>query len=527
MNQFKYFFFVILILFANQLSAQYVNVKLNSTPVFGEEWIAMNPKNPNQIVAGTNKSNGNLQGSMGYYYTTNGGYNWSEGVINSTLAQSGSDPVVLVDTAGNFYYICVANWGIPPPNGDKLLCNKSTNGGMNWNNGTVFGMPYPKFNDMPMGCVDFSNSQYRNNIYVTWTLFDSVFSSRPTDSCYVYFTRSTNGGTSFSTPKRISSFAGNSGWDIMTPEGPVPCTGTYGEIYVCYPYNQKILFTRSTDGGVTWLNNEILASNQIGGWLSTFSPVITCDLSNSSYSGNVYICFSDLRNGVNDRDIWLIKSTDKGDHWSVPLRVNNDSPGHAQTLPWICVDEVTGYVWIVFYDGRNYPTGSRYDTYVARSTDGGSTFQNVKVSNSSTSTLTGFWLGDYIGISAYNNKVRPIWTTSVGMGNSNLWTAIIDTFTIGVQAISSEIPIKFSLFQNYPNPFNPTTSIKYQVKSLKNVKFIVYDIMGKEIETLVNEKQTPGTYEISWDGTNYPSGVYFYKLSTGDFTDTKKMLLIK
>lgn len=524
----KILILLVSLLAINQLCAQYTNVKINSTPVYGEEWITINPKNPNQIVTGTHITVGNSQSNLGYFYSSNGGLNWTGGTLLTTLGQPGTDPVILVDTSGNFYYICIANWYVPPPNLDKLLCLKSTDGGLHWNNGTSFALLSPKFDDMPMACVDHSHSAFGNNIYVTWTLYDTLNSTNPLDSSYVYFSRSTNAGNTFSLPIRISRIAGHSNFDISSPEGPVPGTGKNGEIYVCYPHNEQVLFTRSTDGGNTWLNNEMVASSFIGGWLWHHSPVLACDISGSQYSGNVYICFSDIRNGINDRDIWVVKSTNMGNNWSAPLRVNNDSPGHMQELPWICVDPVTGYIWIVFYDSRNYPNGTRYDTYVARSTDGGSTFQNVKVSNTASSTLTGYWLGDYIGITAYNNKVRPVWTTSLGYGNSNLWTAIIDTFTIGIKPISSEIPNKFSLSQNYPNPFNPNTSIKYQVEISKIIKLVVYDILGKEVETLVNEKQSPGTYEVSWDGSNYPSGVYFYQLSVDNMPlENRKMLLVK
>ena len=524
----KILFLLVSLLTINQLFAQYINVKINSTPVCGEEWISINPKNTNQIVAGTNKlPDNNPQGCMGYYYTSNGGYNWDGGTLISALAQTGSDPVVLVDTSGNFYYFCVTNWMITPPYGDKLICMKSTNGGVNWSNGVLFAL-FNKFDDMPMGCIDHTHSIYGNNIYITWTLIDSLGSTKPSDSSYVYFTRSTDAGNTFCVPIRVSKIAGHANWDNTTPEGPVPCTGTNGEIYVCYPYNQKILFNRSTNGGNTWLDSEIFVTTQPGGWLWHHSPVIACDISNSQYSGSVYICYSDLKTSASDRDIRLVKSTNRGNSWSAPLRVNNDSPGHTQELPWICVDPITGYIWIVYYDNRNYSSGIRYDVYVARSTDGGETFQNVKVSNASSSTLTGYWLGDYIGISAYNNKVRPIWSTTLGNGNSNLWTAIIDTFTIGIRQISSEIPDKFFMSQNYPNPFNPKTNIKYQIKDKNFVTLKIYDILGKEVETLVSEKQLPGTYEVSWDGTNYPSGVYVYQLSVDNIMlENKKMLLVK
>jgi len=97
----------------------------------------------------------------------------------------------------------------------------------------------------------------------------------------------------------------------------------------------------------------------------------------------------------------------------------------------------------------------------------------------------------------------------------------------GTGDISSEVPSGFSLSQNFPNPFNPTTSIKYYIAKSSNVKIVVYDIMGREIQTLVNKTLKPGTNELSFDGSSLPGGVYFYKISAGDYSATKKMVLEK
>jgi hypothetical protein len=99
--------------------------------------------------------------------------------------------------------------------------------------------------------------------------------------------------------------------------------------------------------------------------------------------------------------------------------------------------------------------------------------------------------------------------------------------SIGITTISSEVPTHFSLSQNYPNPFNPSTNIRYDLPKNGFVKLVVFDELGREIETLVNEKQTAGTYEATFNASQYSSGVYFYKLTTDNFTETKKMLMIK
>jgi hypothetical protein len=98
---------------------------------------------------------------------------------------------------------------------------------------------------------------------------------------------------------------------------------------------------------------------------------------------------------------------------------------------------------------------------------------------------------------------------------------------ISIQNISTEIPSKYSLGQNYPNPFNPMCNVQFTMCNEGKVKLIVYDIMGRDVQTLVNEKLNAGTYEVKFDGSGLPSGVYFYKLITEGFTETKKMLLIK
>ena len=96
-----------------------------------------------------------------------------------------------------------------------------------------------------------------------------------------------------------------------------------------------------------------------------------------------------------------------------------------------------------------------------------------------------------------------------------------------VVEVNLNVPTEFSLQQNYPNPFNPSTKIKFSILKTSKVTIKIYDILGNEIETLVNEEKPTGTYEITWYAENLTSGVYFYQLRTGEFLETKKMILIK
>ncbi|MBZ0202830.1 MAG: T9SS type A sorting domain-containing protein [Ignavibacteria bacterium] len=102
---------------------------------------------------------------------------------------------------------------------------------------------------------------------------------------------------------------------------------------------------------------------------------------------------------------------------------------------------------------------------------------------------------------------------------------------IGISPISNYIPDVFSLSQNYPNPFNPTTDIRFDIPVGNGrdrlVKLIIYDALGREVSQLVNQQLQPGTYSVDWDASNFPSGVYFYTLTTENYSESKKMLMVK
>ena len=96
-----------------------------------------------------------------------------------------------------------------------------------------------------------------------------------------------------------------------------------------------------------------------------------------------------------------------------------------------------------------------------------------------------------------------------------------------IKPVSSEIPQNFTLEQNYPNPFNPVTNIRFKISNAGNTKITVFDLLGKEVETLVSQYLQAGAYEVNFNAANLTSGIYFYKLSSSDFTDVKRMILIK
>lgn len=134
-------------------------------------------------------------------------------------------------------------------------------------------------------------------------------------------------------------------------------------------------------------------------------------------------------------------------------------------------------------------------------------------------------------VPGFPDTTRPYWTVIYSDSSDNE-IFIIDGITgqivpIGISNISNEVPDDYCLYQNYPNPFNPSTKIKFDIPRASQVRLAVFDMLGREVEVLVNEKIQTGIYEYYWDATKYTSGVYFYRLQTGDFVQVRKMLLIK
>ena len=205
-------------------------------------------------------------------------------------------------------------------------------------------------------------------------------------------------------------------------------------------------------------------------------PFTCCDISNGPYSGNIYINWTDSA-GPLDHDVKMIKSTNGGLNWSTVKRVNDDPPGREQFFSWMCVDQATGYLYFVFYDRRNYTDNISTDVYMARSTDGGETFTNFKVSSSPFIPNSGIFFGDYTNVSAVNGHVRPVWAR-LQSGALSVWTAIVEFPTVA-QNEGNVVSKYFSLEQNFPNPFNPSTTIKFSIPvghKNDNVQLTIYDI---------------------------------------------------
>ncbi|MBK6772401.1 MAG: SBBP repeat-containing protein [Ignavibacteria bacterium] len=284
-------------------------------------------------------------------------------------------------------------------------------------------------------------------------------------------------------------------------------------------------------------------------------------------SGNVYVT-GEIRGSETSYDYATIKYNSSGD--SIWIRKYNGPGNYFDEANSIVVDDsgnvfVTGRsngvgtnfdyatikynslgdsVWVKRYNGP----GNVDDNATSIAVDGSG---NVYVTGSSSGLGTGLdyatikynssgdsvWVKRYNGPGNYYDEATSIAVdgygnvyvtgSSGGIGSGADYATIKYSQSTGIGQISSNIPEEYSLSQNYPNPFNPATNLEFGISDLGFVSLKVYDILGKEIITLVNEKLSPGNYKVEFDGRGLTSGVYFYRLNTGEFTDTKRMILIK
>jgi hypothetical protein len=166
----------------------------------------------------------------------------------------------------------------------------------------------------------------------------------------------------------------------------------------------------------------------------------------------------------------------------------------------------------------------------------GYSFTNViNVGNDTSYILAGFPITDTIAVTAYDRTYSPaneldstIVKDNMINGNESWYAYAVDTSSAtGISAHDNEIPKMYTLLQNYPNPFNPSTYISFTLPYRSQVSLKVYDILGKEVATLVNEVKSAGSYTNQWYASQFASGVYFYRLTAGSFFETKKLLLLK
>jgi photosystem II stability/assembly factor-like uncharacterized protein len=317
----------------------------------------------------------------------------------------------------------------------------------------------------------------------------------------------------------------NGGDNYFTITNPSPI------VYDCYFINyltgwavgleSTAKVCKTTNGGNNWISQTINIGtseqifyvhfeNEMTGWCTGPNTIIKTTNGGVNWIMQSHPTVSLINRifAISPEIAWItalgtvLSTTNGGANW-----ISRDIYTNNNTISAFFLNSNTGYVSTS--PGNVFKTTNNGLNWIAQMTDTASALYSIYF----TSADTGFVCGSY----------------------GNIYKTVNGGGVIGVKRIEENIPEKYYLSQNYPNPFNPTTTIKFSIPNLSSphslngdlVVLKIYDILGKEIVTLVNEKQSPGVYDVTFDGSSLNSGIYFYKLQTDNFSDTKKMILIK
>lgn len=385
---------------------------------FNEPSVAINPTNPSQVVAA-------FQSPARVAYSVDSGAHWqlAAGTSPANYAVSG-DVSIAYDILGHaiLCYIAFDKLGTQQywahnATRNGVFVRRSLDGGKTWETNAAAideqttrpGMP---FEDKPYLVADSNpDSPYTGNLYVGWTEFSLSKS-------IILFSRSTDGGITWSAPYEISTHEGFPRDDNGAVEGFDAVAGPDGTLYTIWADGDSIVMAISRDGGLTFTPSQkildlpasyfkVEAVERGDGF-----PQIGID----PRTERLHVTWTDYRNG--DVDVFCSTSRDRGRTWSSPVRVNNDPlhDGADQFFQWMAVDRTDGSVNVAFYDRRDDRENRAAIIVLARSTDGGQTFSNYAW------TETPFdpgdlFIGDYTGIAALNGRVYGAWTYTEAAAN--------------------------------------------------------------------------------------------------------------
>jgi hypothetical protein len=471
---------------------------LYKTTNYGVNWLLSGLQNLNVYTLVLNSGNLYAGTNAGVYRSSNGGINWS-----SALGLQ-ANSVYSLNNAGN-NILAGTNEGFAA----------STNGGAAWDYNGYMAMWVNYFTSSSTNLFTASGS------YGVWT------SSNSGNSWY-----SVNNGLPF---LRIMSLT-NSG----------------STVYAAYTNNnltQNGIY-KTTNNGAEWVYFYNTISRTIR-TMKSRSQYFYIGLFFRSSNSGLYFSSDSGQSFMPDYSLYNVSVSDVEfqDANEVYITTGNVLRSTNNGVNWSTVYSAGGVNELAV--SGNYIFGGTGNGVIMSTNDGlnwnsigmtGKTINAIEVYQNNIIVSTqdsGFYLtNNYGGIWHKKNQgitVSPIYNTCLyiynsyifsGIGNIGAWRRNLSEI-ISIQNISAEIPEKFSLSQNYPNPFNPSTKISFAIPKSSIVRIAIFDITGKEIEVLVNEQIQPGTYETTWNASAFSSGLYFCRMTTGNYTETKKMLLIK
>ncbi len=528
----------------------------NGNDAQSETWIAINPKNPNNLIAtaNDNKYLGGYQNwRMSSWISFDGGQTWKHSTTPANIGiyidypQSGSmtifDPGVAFDTDGNAVY----TYGFTQVTSNQLegengvFAVMSTNGGTSWD-GWGEDLPIspialssnetssPFHDRYTTACDNVSNTEYRNNFYCTWQRFVS--------KAGVSFSYSEDKGESWSSPMLLSN--------APSTQAPMPAVGPDGEVYVAWISSNyqteeaSAVVIKSTNGGKNW-GNSITAQKvySIGtrnatsgrftftnkqGMRVSSPPQIAVDASSKPSRGYVYVVQAGRETAQGKYGVWISRSTNGGQIWK-KVRIDNNEERNDMFFPSITVDPITGTIAVLYYSSQNDSEKNQgIDAYLSISNDGGDTWSQIRLTptswflNEQSDVMPqgedgNIYWGDYTSITSYNGVIYPLfWMPTATTGN--YWS--LDLFTAPIS--NNPKPVKDLLADNVVAEnvkiklswTNPTFDLLNNV--LTNFDVLIYKDNGTTPIATINKSNNPEYFDSDVvDGKTY---TYTLKVKT-------------
>jgi len=433
----------------------------------------------------------------GITYSSNAGVNWTTNSIN------------WLPTA-QFYHIDVSGdaktWGGGTQDNSQLI---SSDGGSHWyytHGGDGGGFAIMTGNNNVMVGIN-SNMwypYYTSNSGANWTVSNSGYTEGGSVGSEVIHSKSSSNSFFVSRSNR-NVYYSNTGtsWNKLNSSQFQYDINSITPLKSLTNYYCFVCLNTGTAGNRIWLHlgtGSANATERSNGIVAN-GIVRKIALSTNRYGSVAYA----LMNGYNTTQK-IYKTDDMGVNW-------RNITGNLSNVP------VTSLI--------THPTDSSklyigtYGFGCFKTTDGGQHWASWNNGTSRANLVTDL---TWIDSTSTNGKFYAVMGT---YGRGVMIREISGDDQVSIHNISSDVPDKYSLSQNYPNPFNPSTTIKFAITRAALVKISVFDISGREVDVLVNERLQPGTYSTQWNALVYSSGVYFYKIQSGDFVETKRMLLIK
>jgi hypothetical protein len=372
--------------------------------------VAIHPKNTQNMVVAVSPGT--------VYYTLDGGTTWKPGTVATTGTEG--EVSLLSDGHGTFYYFHNA--------AGQPMCYTSRDGQV-WDAGAPVTSDASKKN-VRLGVT----ADAKGSLSVTYTQFDQYPSDDAACRSSIWMTKSSN-GKKWSTPKEMSQTAGRCSDAQHAASGSLAGVSPDGKSYVVWLTGQTLFMDRSFDGSM-WLSNDITITRMKAD-PSYSEPTLLVDRAKGPRTGSLYITWSDNRSGQGDADVWLIRSTNYGDNWTSPIRINDDAIGQ-QYQPATAIDPATGIMYVLYFDRRaSEGEGLSTEVYLAWSNDGGNSFHNKKISTAPFTGQATLPERGYTGLAVHKGVIAAVWIQDVD-GKPAVFTATTTQETLGAKQIATK-----------------------------------------------------------------------------------------